>query len=128
MSIAKLIYPSRIFAELFWFTKTELFGRIPGVGTNFVSCQAEIFKHAQENSIELGTYVKQLTMSQKQFDEEREGLHQSTKNLILPQGTHSYIYRANLGCSFVLLPLLCVSVIINCRCVRHIQRTNSLNC
>ena len=87
-----------------------------------------IVKHAQENSIELGTYVKQLTMSQKQFVEERERLHQSTKNLILPQGTPSYIYWANLGCSFVLLPLLCVSVIINCRPVRHIQRTKSLNC
>ena len=62
-------------------TKTEHFGRLLGVGTNFVSRQAEIFKHTQENSIELGTYVKQLTMSQKEFDEQRERLHQATKNI-----------------------------------------------
>ena len=128
MSLAKLIDPSRLFAESFGLTKMEHFERLLGVGTNFVSCQAEIFKHAQENSIELGTYVKQLTMLQKEFDEQRERLHQSTKNSILPQGSHSYIYWANLGCSFVLLPVLCVSVIITCRRVRHIQRTNSLNC
>ena len=128
MSLAKLIDPSRIFAEPLGLTTTEHFWRILGIGTNFVSRQAEIFRHAKENSIELRTYIKQLTMSQKQFDEQRERLHQSTKNLILPQGTHLYIYWANLGCSFVLLPLLCVSVIINCRRVRHIQRTKSLNC
>ena len=83
MSLAKLIDPSRLFAESFGLTKTEHFGRLLGVGTNFISRQAEIFKHAQENSIELGTYVKQLTMSQKEFDEQRELLHQSTKNIIL---------------------------------------------
>ena len=122
MSLAKLIDPSRLFAESFGFTKTEHLRRLLGVGTNFVSRQAEMFKHAQENSIELGTYVKQLTMSQKEFDEQRAWLHQSTKNLI------SYIYWANLGCSFVLLPVLCVSVLITCRRVRYIQRTNFLNC
>ena len=126
MSLAKLIDPSRIFAEPLGLTTTEHFGQILGVGNNFVSRQAEIFRHAKENSIELGTYIKQLTMSQKQFEEQRERLHQSTKNLILSHGTQSYIYWANLGCSFVLLPLLCVSVIINCCRVRHIQRRNSL--
>ena len=112
MSLAKLIDPSRLFAE----SKTEHFGRLLGVGTNFVSRQAEIFKHPQENSIELGTYVKQLTMSQKEFDEQRERLHQSTKNIILPKEvTRTYTgltWAALLFCylSFVYQLLLLVVV------------------
>ena len=128
MSLDKLIDHSRIFAEPFGLTTTEHLRQVLSVGTNFVSHHAEIFRHAKENSIELGTYIKQLTMSQKQFDEQRERFQQSTKNLLLPRGTHLYIYWANLGCSLVLLPLLCVSVMINCHRARHIQRTNSLNC
>ena len=107
MSLAKLIDPSRLFAQIFGLTETEHFGRILGVGTNFVSRQAEIFKHAHDNSVELGTYVKQLTMSQKEFDEQRKRLHQSTNNTYT-----GLIWAALLFCylSFVYLLLLLVVV------------------
>ena len=65
MSLAKLIDPSRIFAEPLGLTTTEHFWRILGIGTNFVSRQAEIFRHAKENSIELRTYINRLRPPQK---------------------------------------------------------------
>ena len=98
MSLAQLIDPGVLFASKHsW--------RLLGISSNYVILQAEIFKHAKDNSIALEAYMKQITMSQKQFGQQHRQLHQSTTPFTLPEGTHSYIYWANLVCSF-----LCVSL------------------
>ena len=93
MSLAKLIDPSRLFAESFGLTKMEHFEQLLGVGTNFVSCQAEIFKHAQENSIELSTYVKQLIMLLKELMSRGNGFTSPPRTL----SNHKEVTRTYTG-------------------------------
>ena len=68
MSLAQLIDPGPLFGRPLGLTSTEHSGRLLGISSNYVIRQAEIFKHAKENSIALEAYIKQITMSQKQFD------------------------------------------------------------
>ena len=69
-----------------------LLAQLIGISNNYADRQAEIFRHAKDNSIKLEAYIKQITMSQKQFDKQHQELHQSITQFRLPQGTHSYIY------------------------------------
>ena len=114
MSLAQLIDPGLLFSRPLGLTSSEHSGRLLGISSNYVIRQAEIFKHAKENSIALEAYIKQITMSQKQFDQQRRQLHQSTTQFTLPEGTHSYIYWANLVCSFLFTPIVLIVVIVNC--------------
>ena len=115
MSHAQLIDPGLLL------TSAEHSGRLLGISSNYVKRQAEIFRHAKDNSITLEAYKKQITMSQKQFDQQRRQLHQSTTQFTLPDGTHSYIYWANLVCSFLFTPIILIVVIVNCRRLRNLQ-------
>ena len=121
MSLAQLIDPGLLFGRPLGLTSSEHSGRLLGISSNYVMLQAEIFKHAKENSIALAAYIKQITMSQKQFDQQRRQLHQSTTQFTLPEGTHSYTYWANLIRSFLFTPIILIVVIINCRCLRNLQ-------
>ena len=121
MSLAQLIDPGLLFGRPLGLTSSEHSGRLLGISSNYVVRQAEIFKHAKENSIALEAYIKQITMSQKQFDQQRRQLHQSTTQFTLPEGTHSYIYWANLVCSFLFTPIILIVVIVNCRRLRNLQ-------
>ena len=113
MSLVQLIDPGLIFGRPLGLTSSEHSGRLLGISSNYVIRQAEIFKHAKENSIALEAYIKQITMSQKQFDQQRRQLHQSTTQFTLPEGTQSYIYWANLVCSFLFPPIILIVVIVN---------------
>ena len=121
MSLAQLIDPGLLLARPFGLTSSEHSGRLLGIRSNYVFREAEIFKHAKENSIALKAYMKQITMSQKQFDQQRRQLHQSSTQFTLPEGTHSYIYWANLVCSFLFTPIILIVVIVNCRHLRNLQ-------
>ena len=123
MSLAQLIdpRPGLLFARPLGLTSSEHSGRLLGISSNYVIRQAEIFKHAKENSIPLEAYMKQITMSQKQFDQQLRQLHQSTTQFTLPEGTHSYIYWANLVCSFLFTPSILIVVIVNCCRLRNLQ-------
>ena len=101
MSLAQLIDPGLIFARPLGFTSTE-------------------------HAIELKAYIKQITMSQKQFDQQRQELHQVTTQFTLPQGTHSYMYWANLVCSFVFIPVILILVSVNCCRLRNLQQKSAL--
>ena len=65
-------------------------------------------------------------MSQKRFDQQPLQLHQSTTQFTLPQGTHSYIYWANLVCSFVFTPVILILVIVYPFQARHFECADSL--
>ena len=78
MTLAQLIDPGLLFGRPLGLTSSEHSGRLLGISSNYVNRQAEIFRHAKHNSIELETYIKQITMSQKQFDQQRLQLHQFT--------------------------------------------------
>ena len=78
MSLAQLIDPGLLFTRPLGLTSSENSGRLLGISSNYVIRQAEIFKHAKDNSIALEPYMKQITMSQKQYDQQRRQLHQST--------------------------------------------------
>ena len=106
MSLAQLIDPGLLFGRPLGLTSSEHSGRPLGISSNYVIRQAEIFKHAKENSIALEAYIKQITMSQKQFDQQHRQLHQSATQFTLAEGTHSYIYWANLVCSFLFTPII----------------------
>ena len=121
MSLAQLIDPGLLFGRPLGLTSSEHSGRLLDISSNYVIRQAEIFKHAKEDSIALEAYIKQITMSQKQFDQQRRQLHQSTAQFTLPEGTHSYIYWANLVCSFLFTPIILIVVIVNCRRLRNLQ-------
>ena len=121
MSLAQLIDPGLLFARPLGLTSSEHSRRLLGISSNYVIRQAEIFKHAKDNSIALEAYMKQITMSQKKFDQQRRQLHQSTAHFTLPDGPHSYIYWANLVCSFLVTPIILIVVIINCRRLRNLQ-------
>ena len=122
MSLAQLIDPGLLFSRPLGLTSSEHSGRLLGISSNYVIRQAEIFKHAKENSITLEAYIKQITMSQKQFDQQRRQLHQSSTQFTLPEGTHSYVYWANLVCSFLFTPITLIVVIVNCRRLRNLQQ------
>ena len=64
MLLAQLIDPGLIFARLFGFKATEHSRRLLGISNNYADRQAEIFRHAKDNSIKLEAYIKQITMSQ----------------------------------------------------------------
>ena len=53
MSLAQLIDPGLLFARPLELTSTENSGRRLGISSNYVNCQAEIFRHAKDSSIEL---------------------------------------------------------------------------
>ena len=112
MSLAQLIDPGLLFARPLGLTSAEHSGRLLGISNNYVKRQAEIFRHAKDNSIVLEAYIKQITTSQNKFDEQRQQLHQSTTQFTLPQGTHSYIYWANLVCPFLFTPIILILVIV----------------
>ena len=128
MLLAQLIDPGLIFARLFGFKATEHSRRLLGISNNYADRQAEIFRHAKDNSIKLEAYIKQITMSQKQFDKQHQELHQSITQFRLPQGTHSNIYWANLVCSFVFIPVILILVSVNCRCLRNLKLSRALMC
>ena len=119
ISLAQLIDPGLLFARPLGLTSTEHSGRLLGINSNYVNRKVEIFRHAKHNAIKLEAYIKQITMSQKQFDQQHRQLHQSTTQFTLPQGTHSYIYWANLVCSFGFTPVILIFVIVNCRRLRN---------
>ena len=121
MFLAQLIDPGLLFARPLRLTSSEHSGRLLGISSNYVNRQAEIFRHAKDNSIALEAYTKQITMSQKQFVQQRRQLHQSTTQFTLLEETHSYIYRANLVCSFLFTPIILIVVIVNCRRLRNLQ-------
>ena len=123
MSLAQLIDPGLLFARPLGLTSSEHSGRL--LSSNYVIRQAEIFKHAKDNSIAVEAYMKQITMSQKQFDQQRRQLHQSTTQFTLPEGPHSYPYWSNLVCSFLFTPIILIVVIVNCRRLRDLQPRSS---
>ena len=122
MSLAQLIDPGLLFSRPLGLTSSEHSGRLLGISSNYVIRQAEIFKHAKENSITLEAYIKQITMSQKQFDQQRRQLHKYSTQFTLPEVTHSYIYWANLVCSFLYTSITLIVVIVNCRRLRNLQQ------
>ena len=83
MSLAQLLDPGLLFGRPLGLTSSEHSGRLLGISSNYVTRQAEIFTHAKENSIALEAYIKQITMSQKQFDQQRRQLRQSTTQFTL---------------------------------------------
>ena len=123
MSLVQLILidPGLLFGRPLGLTSSEHSGRLLGISSNYDIRQAEVFKHAKDNSIALEVYMKQITMSQKQFDQQRRQLHQSTTQFTLPEGPHSYIYWANVVCSFLFTPVILIVVIVNCRRLRNLQ-------
>ena len=50
VSLAQLIDPGQIFARPLGFTATEHSGRLLGISKNYANRQAEIFRHAKDNS------------------------------------------------------------------------------
>ena len=126
MSLSQLMDPGLIFARPLGLTSTEHSRILLGIPNNYVNRQAEIFRHAKDNSIEFEAYMKQITMSQKQFDQQCRQLHQCTTQFTLPQGTHSYIYWANLVCSFVFTPIILILVTFNCHCLRNLQQRRAV--